>query len=508
MKKIAAFVLAGLLLLPACTINHDSPDGQNQEILPERSSATEEPAGTEQNATGSKLPEVTVESSRIQRYAEDRKVLLVEVFKDNMTLEGKGYEQAAETVRRLFYSEQEALNGEADSCVSLAQEMYELQEYEWFSNYQINTSYEIMRLDTRILSVKGWSYEYMGGAHGNGGDWGTTIDLESGQELALPRLMEDPAGFMNKAQELVLASLGEREDELFEDYKSYVEQHLETTNWYLDAAGIEFVFTPYEIGPYASGSITVCVPYGEAAEYMKPEYLETPGAYITALPVGSQVKAGDCSVLIERRQIEEYMDEAILNVNGTEMSLGENVRVDRAYLMRREGGRVFLVYDIDEASDDYETFVYELTKDGAVKTANIWARLDGKNVNPENMVLIFTLNVLGTYTSEMRYELSEDGVFTALDDIYYIEANRMWQELITKRQLPVTIDGQESTLPEGSHLFITATDNAGTAYFEGTDASGKAVSGEIHYEQQEGEFTHTIAGVDEFEYFAGLPYVG
>ncbi len=364
-----------------------------------------------------------------------------------------------------------------------------------------------MRLDTRVLSVKGLTYEYTGGAHGNGGSGGITIDLESGQELALTDLMSDHAGFMDKAKELVLAGLDGRKDELFEDYEAYVTQNLETTGWYLNAAGIEFVFTPYEIGPYASGSITVSVPYEEVAQYMKPEYLDTQGAYIMALPVGSQVTAGDCSILMEQRQIEEYMYEVILNVNGTETSLGD-IRVDRACLMRREGGRVFLVCGIDEASDDYEIFVYELTAEGAVQTADIWARLDGKNVNPENMVLIVTLDVLGTYTSEMRYELSEDGVFTALDDIYNIEANRDWQELVTKRELPVMVDGQESTLPVGSRLYITATDNAGTVYFEGTDASGKAVSGEIHYEQQEGEFFHTIAGVDEFEYFEELPYVG
>lgn len=508
MKKTAAVLLAGFLLFSACGIDGNTLPGQNQTGQPESSSGTQAPEGTEPDSAERILPGVTVETSRLQRYAEDRKVLLVEVNKDNMTLEGWGYEQAAETVRRLFYSDEEMMDRLADSYIDSAKEVYELQKDDWFSNYELTTTYEIVRLDTRVLSVKGWTYEYTGGAHGNSGSGGTTIDLESGQELELSHLMSDHAGFMDKAQELVLAELDGRKDELFEDYESYVRQNLETTGWYLNAAGIEFVFTPYEIGPYASGSITVCVPYVEVAEYMKPEYLGTEGEYVMALPVGSEVTAGDCSVFIEQRQIEEYMDETILHINGDETSLGENVRIDRAFLMRMDSGKVFLVFDMDWASDDYETFVYELTPDGAVKTAEIWARLDGKNVNPYNMKLIFSLDVLGTYSSGMRYALNGNGVFTALEDIYQIEANRAWQELVTKRELPVTVDGQESMLSVGSHLFITATDNAGTAYFEGTDASGKAVSGKIHYEQQEGEFIHTIAGIDEFEYFVGLPYVG
>lgn len=508
MKKIAAFVLAGLLLLPACGINRDDLSGQDPTLLPESSSGVEVPERTEPDSAERILPGVTVETSHLQRYTEDGKTLLVEVYKDNLTLEGRGYEQAAETVHRLFYSDEEAVNRMADSLIDSAQEVYELQKDDWFSNYELTTAYEIMRLDTRILSVKGWTYEYTGGAHGNSGSGGITVDLESGQELELSHLMSDHAGFMDRAQELVLAELDGRKDELFEDYESYVRQNLETTGWYLNAAGIEFVFTPYEIGPYASGSITVCVPYGEAAEYMKPEYLVTQGEYIMALPAGREVTAGDSSVLIEQRQTGEYMDETFLNVNGTETSLGENVRLDRAFLMRRDSGRVFLVFDLDWASDDYETFVYELTADGAVQTANIWARLDGKNVNPENMNLIFSLDVLGTYSSKMRYELSEDGEFTALEDIYQIEANRQWQELVTKRELPVTVDGQESMLPIGSHIYITATDNAGTAYFEGTDAAGEAISGEIHYEWGETEFVKTIDGVDEFDYFVNLPYVG
>lgn len=522
MKKAVAILLAGMLLCAAC----GRPEGEDLPgtITPEQSGnvdgqgQTKDPEQPDESV--SSLPTVTVETRHLLRYHENGEVLLAELSQDNMTLAGEGYEKAAEAVRDLFYTDEETLAARVDSYAEMAKEQYEEQKGEgWFSNYSLSTTYEIARLDTKVLSVRGWSYDYSGGAHGNGGQWGTTIDLQSGQELALTRLAEDAPGFLDKALVRVISELSKRTDELFADYESYVKENLESVNWYLDAAGIEFVFTPYEIGPYSSGNIVVCVPYGEVAEYMKQEYLEPQGEYVSELPVGIEAAAdGVSQVLIETRQVQEYLDETFLLIDGKETTLGESMFLVRAYLMHvagvhvegvhMAGGKTFLIYTKDWASDDFETIVYELTENGAVQTDSVWAELDGKNLNPAQMGLRHTLNVFGTYFAPIHYALGEDGKFTKLEDVYPINADRQWHRLVTVRELPVTMNAQETKLPVGSAIYITAADDAGTAWFEGTDASGGSVAGEIHYERREDDYELYIDNVSEYEYFESLPYAG
>ncbi|MCH5257813.1 MAG: DUF3298 and DUF4163 domain-containing protein, partial [Lachnospiraceae bacterium] len=462
------------------------------------------------------LPIINIENFNVQRYTEDGKTLLVEISGDNMTLSGVGYEKAAEAVRKHFYSTDEELSGYADELVEMAMEQYMAtkEQNDWFVPYGSNSTYEVTRLDTNVLSVKGNSYDYEGGAHGYGAEWGTNIDLKSGAELSLSQLAENAHDFMNKVLEIVLKGLSERQeqDELFDAYESYVEQHIEETNWYLNAAGIVLVYTPYEIGPYASGSITVQVPYDEVAEYMKAEYLPPQENYIIKLPmdykVTTKLSDGVCTVLWQMKHVGPYDDyETTVTVNGGDSLVEPMVSVRHAYLMRRPDGRAFLIFDFDWASDDYETSVYELSADGAVQTADIWAALDGNNINMDSIRLRFSLDVLGTYISRMSYALTEDGGLEPLEEIFKITPNRDWQRLTTVRELPVTVNGQQTTLPADTSLFIDSTNNAGTAWFT-TDENSGSISGEIHYERRENDYQLYINGISEYEYFEMLPYAG
>ena len=522
MKKLALILLAGTLFLSACQFsgqdNSDGSGGGEQGASSAGGEAAEnDPTGDgASEATGLSLPTISIDSSTVQRYTEDGETLLVEISRDNLTLSGDGYEKAAETVRELFYCTEEELSAQADNLVDMAMDQYMATKDQdnWFSPYGYSSTYEITRLDTDVLSVKGFSYDYEGGAHGYGAEWGTTIDLKSGSELALSQLAVDAHSFINKVLEIVLKDLSERqeEDELFDSYESYVEEHIEETNWYLDAEGIVLVYTPYEIGPYASGSIAVRVSYDEVTEYMKAEYLPPQANYISRLPMNHEVIAelsdGVCTVLWQMEHVGPYDDfETSVTVNGGESLVEPFVSVQHAYLMRRPDGKTFLIFDMDWASDDYETFVYELSTDGAMQTADIWAALDEKNISMDGMVLRFSIDVLGTYTSKMSYSLTENGGLEPLENVFTFTPNREWQGLTTVRELPVTVNGQQTTLPAGTSLFINATDNAGTAWFITDDESG-TISGEIHYERMEDDYQLYIDGISEYEYFEMLPYAG
>ena len=519
--KKAALLLAGTLFLTACQNSgrdiSDESDNGEQSVSSVVDESTEN-GPTENDApklSETSLPLISVESINIQRYTEDGETLLVEITKDNMTLSGDGYDEAADTVKKQFYRSEEELSMQADDLAEMAMDQYMITKDEalWFTPYGLSTSYEVTRLDANVLSVKGTSYDYEGGAHGYAAEWGTTIDLKSGSELALSQLAGDAPGFMNTVLEIVLENLSGRKDEedLFDDYESYVEQHIEETNWYLDAAGIVLVYTPYEIGPYSSGSIVVRVTYEEVAEYMKAEYLPTQENYISSLPIDCEVTAklsdGACTVLWKMENVEPYDYETTITVNGEDSLVEPMVSIQHAYLMGRPDGRCFLIFDIDWASDDFETFVYELYADSAVQTADVWASLDGKNINMDGMILGVSLDVLGTYFSSMPYALTENGGLEPLEEIYTFTPNREWQRLTTIKELPVTVNGQQTTLPAGTSLFINATDNVGTAWFTTDEGSGM-VSGEIHYERREGEFQLYINGISDYEYFEMVPYAG
>ena len=181
-----------------------------------------------------------------------------------------------------------------------------------------------------------------------------------------------------------------------------------------------------------------------------------------------------------------------------------------AYLLKKEDGRSFVILDADYASDDFVTFVYELT-DGTLQERD---RLEGVSlqdgtVNTETLTLRMHLDVLGTYSSLMNYTIGEDGRLVQGEEFFRIQPDDTGQKmLITVRELPVVIEGKETVLPKGTRLYITGTDNEGTAVFHNEDTQ---TDGEIRYTRgDKGEDTWTIYidGIPDYEYFETIPYAG
>ncbi len=520
---IVSMLLAGLMLFGACgkgtepvESSETQESGGQESIAGESAESQAEQAGIPEGENG--LPTVRTEQLSAVRYTEDGETELAYIKEDTMTLSGEGYEKAAEAVERLLGRTQADVDAEADSYAEMALEHYQFNQEngydsEYFASYCAYDEYELTRLDTRILSVKRSGYDYSGGAHGYGAQWGTTIDLENGLELELPHMMEDIKGFWTKAQEVVLARLAQREEDLYEDYKASLSEQLEETGWYLDAAGIEFCFTPYAIGPYASGVITVCVPYEEVAEYMKPEYLEAQeAAGVLRIPRDENVKytqaAGGAptEIRFESRPVGEYDDvELYVVINDQETLLGENIWFKSAYLFRRPEGRAFLVYDFDWASDDFETVVYEVTDGSLTETDRIGASIGGGSVGLDRLGLIYSIQVLGSYSSYVEHSLTQDGKLEPLEERYEIAYRGESWGLTLVKDLPVEVNGQSTVVPAGSKISVIATDNDGTAWFETADGS---MSGIIRYERKEDDYQLYIDGVSEYEYFEMLPYAG
>ncbi len=392
-----------------------------------------------------------------------------------------------------------------------------------YYRYSIYESLRAARIDRRVVSLVEQNSEYTGGAHGNYGSSGVNFDAETGELLTLSDLLTDEEGFRERAEEELIRKLtAAYSDELFPDYEDTILKMWESGfNWYLDGAGITFIFQPYEIGPYALGEVCVTLPYQEMEAYLEPSCLPerclTPsGAGIFAIPMEEEIPlflaAADSQPHMLELGIvgEEGYGPIRLKLGDSSVETEPFERLGNAFLVCRTDGRSFLIFDADYASDDFVTFVYELT-DGILKECDRQNGLSiqGGTINTEALRLQMHLDVLGTYSSFMDYTIDENGNLKASADWFEISGNsNAWQELLTVRELPVWMEGEETSLPAGSHICITATDNQGIVRFTVIDTEE---SGEIHFVRGDGAedtWTIFIDGVPDQEYFEMLPYAG
>ena len=129
------------------------------------------------------------------------------------------------------------------------------------------------RLQGRIYSIRVSSSGYTGGAHPNSYTDSYLFDLKLGQFIDPAQVADDPVAFQKGAAELLLEKAGEQDEEVRAGY--YPEYAEVITNWYegtvlFDSAGMTVVYSPYELGPYALGTVELQVGYDELAELLGP----------------------------------------------------------------------------------------------------------------------------------------------------------------------------------------------------------------------------------------------
>ncbi len=113
-----------------------------------------------------------------------------------------------------------------------------------------------------LLAIENWSYDFTGGAHGNGGSIFSAYDLAQQKKIT-------PADvFKPNYKPVVTAAL---EKAYRKKYKVPAGQSLRQAglsvdkiapndNFFLTSHGAVFSYTPYEIAAYAAGQITLFLP--------------------------------------------------------------------------------------------------------------------------------------------------------------------------------------------------------------------------------------------------------
>ena len=166
-----------------------------------------------------------------------------------------------------FLNRVDAMQRDSATILLAAQENYS-DNTDWYPYHQ-KTTYSPVRIDYGVLSLFGISSSYSGGVHSNQRAISANYDLTTGNVLTLASIMHTDADKEDFIQ-LVLEDLQKNTENyfLFDDYEETVRNLIggddtQYQDFYFTQTGLVFYFSPYDIAPYASGIITVEIPYSQ-----------------------------------------------------------------------------------------------------------------------------------------------------------------------------------------------------------------------------------------------------
>lgn len=217
--------------------------------------------------------------------------------------------------------------------------------------YEYAIRYEPKRIDQGVLSFYGSEISYVGGIHPDYHCVSVNYDLITGEVLTLGSILTHEDA-LPSLKALLLVQLNKLKDDqpLFDNYKDTINHRFEgeesyDEDWFFTTTGLCFYFSPYEIGPYSSGSIIAEIPYEELTGIIADEFF----------PAEQESADGDIF-------ITPY-EEAILSADGqiAELILDPN---GKSYIIQTDNG----VRNLSILYDDHKSFaIQQLTADDAVK---------------------------------------------------------------------------------------------------------------------------------------------
>ena len=158
-----------------------------------------------------------------------------------------------------------------------AQAAFDSTSENW-SPYLSQITFNPMRIDKGVLSMFGSYVSYDGAAHANTVYKSLSYDLSTGNSLSLSNILSDGADTNRICQMVLTALYAQKEDkQLYDGFEMTVKdrfnkESLINTDWFLSGTGLSFFFSPYEIGPYASGAVIAEIPYSQLTGILNDAY--------------------------------------------------------------------------------------------------------------------------------------------------------------------------------------------------------------------------------------------
>lgn len=384
----------------------------NQISQTEAGTQTEEPDGQTPGADDSAAkPDTTVSpietNITIDMYkdteevtSEDGAVLLTKSYEyPIITIEGNN--TAAEKINADIRSRVETFraNKESEEWAKEGYTFSQDSEYD-FIPYTEDISFQVQRSDSNVISFVESSYSFTGGAHGNSGSSGINFNAKTGDIIAFSDLSDDAAAFHEDtlAYNQELAKTESYQSRMFPQ-DSTMPDPLESVlyadgKWYLSTAGLVFISNPYELGPYAAGTIEFLIPYSDLADMGFQDSFAYTGRLIQKLQenepyrfdLNGDGKEDEISIHIENTENPDgnYAAVPYLTINGKEFigngedslqELTENSNENYSwpvlslYDLNVEDQYIdltFLLGTLTEDQYDYYSYFYRYMEDGSL----------------------------------------------------------------------------------------------------------------------------------------------
>ena len=259
MKKYLSFILCICFVLAGCAVK-----------MPQEPLSTTTPTVTAHDAIVPQqeaMYSVSVPVVAENTLAEDRTVIF-SYTRPTMMLTIPEPDIANKVIID-FQSRIEKTSSTASAIRASAENRYN--ETENWTPHLYNITYNPTRIDPGVLSLIGTCVTYTGGSHPERLSVAANYDLVTGDVLTLGSIMSASATTTDFCN-LAISALNALKDQknLYDDFESYVYTRIsrdesQNQDWYFSTTGLCFFFDPYEIAPYASGTIIAEIPYSDLA---------------------------------------------------------------------------------------------------------------------------------------------------------------------------------------------------------------------------------------------------
>ncbi|MCR5101553.1 MAG: DUF3298 and DUF4163 domain-containing protein [Butyrivibrio sp.] len=421
---------------------------------------------------------------------------------------------------------------------------YTDEDEEFIYTAYVYEDYLIERVDTKCVSIIAANTTYMGGAHGYTGYETVNYDVLTGDEIKLTDVIPDGEAFSEYLCDQLIDKYTEdaffaTEDEggLQAEIDRYIEPIYNSDSqnedgyhliWGMNADGVQIIFNPYEIAPYASGTITAEISY-ESGLIDKDYIPEDGGTIISQVPDYMSLYSdtnGDGTY--EKYDIwgegdVDYPEDYIhLQVQSESDSLTvEDYFFSYKTYLARSGEKHFIIVDTGTYNDYHVLYCFEIEDGKIVRKDNLPCDSLGSYydsveddyytyclTDSSAMCLATRMDILSSYSGNKIYALDTDGNTLSEDSFYDVY---MQYALITKIEFETDVVDENGdvvsreTFPAGTDFTIIRTD--GESIVDTITKDGTIARFTIE-PAGENSFYPNIDGVSADQIFETLYYAG
>ncbi len=126
-----------------------------------------------------------------------------------------------------------------------------------------------------LLAIEEWVYDYTGGAHGNGGSNFSVYDLSRNKKLSIQDVFKGnyKPVLTSALEKAYRKKYNVPAGQSLEEAGLFVKKIEPNKNFFLTSHGAVFSYTPYEIAAYASGQITLFLPWEDIRPVVQEAYI-------------------------------------------------------------------------------------------------------------------------------------------------------------------------------------------------------------------------------------------